>query len=69
MGPEGGHGDQCRVVRLRQAGQVSREDRERPQACRGRALNYRNDRFCTYRQFINDDRSDQHQLGYNRHLR
>eukprot|EP00972_Heterocapsa_arctica_P071039 10495376-Heterocapsa_arctica.AAC.1 len=68
VGPEVGRGEQCRVVRFRQEGQVSREDRESLQACRGLALNYRNDRFCTYRNFINDDRSDQHQLGHSRQL-
>eukprot|EP00972_Heterocapsa_arctica_P113634 16438196-Heterocapsa_arctica.AAC.1 len=68
MGSEGGHGDQCRVAGLQQGGQVSREDRERPQDCRSRARDYRNDRFCTYKNFINDDRSHQHQLAYSRRL-
>eukprot|EP00972_Heterocapsa_arctica_P077186 11384941-Heterocapsa_arctica.AAC.1 len=67
MGHEGGPGDQCRVARLQQGeGQLSRDVRERRQARRGPKSNYRNDRCCTYCGFINDDRSDQHQLGHSR---
>eukprot|EP00972_Heterocapsa_arctica_P070447 10406377-Heterocapsa_arctica.AAC.1 len=68
MGLQGGHGGQCGVEGLRQDGQVSREVRGRPQDCRSRASAFRDDRLCTYRGILNDDRSNQHQLVYSRAL-
>eukprot|EP00972_Heterocapsa_arctica_P032935 4845371-Heterocapsa_arctica.AAC.1 len=68
MGSEGGHGEQCRVEGLQQGEQLSRDFRGRTQDFRSRARDYRNDRFCTHRKFINDDRSNQHQLAYSRLL-
>eukprot|EP00972_Heterocapsa_arctica_P017494 2583863-Heterocapsa_arctica.AAC.1 len=62
MGQQGGPGDQGGVAELRQGVQerLSRGLSERRQVHRGLALNFRNDRCCTYRGNFNDDRSDQH---------
>eukprot|EP00972_Heterocapsa_arctica_P032784 4826718-Heterocapsa_arctica.AAC.1 len=63
------HALQAEWKRLQQGErQVSRDDRVRRQVWRGLVHNYRDDRFCAYRKFISDDRSDQHQLGHSRQI-